>query len=102
MEDPGVPHYRKLAGPLGLRLVPIPCDEEGLRTDCLERSGVRAVLVTPAHQYPLGVTMPAQRRLALIGWARRHDALIIEDDYDGEFRYDGQAAARSSASTRSA
>ncbi len=92
VEDPGVPHYRKLAGPLGLRLVPIPCDEEGLRTDCLERSGVRAVLVTPAHQYPLGVTMPAQRRLALIGWARRHDALIIEDDYDGEFRYDGQAA----------
>jgi GntR family transcriptional regulator/MocR family aminotransferase len=50
------------------------------------------VLVTPAHQYPLGVTMSAARRTALVEWARRHQALIIEDDYDGEFRYDRQPA----------
>ena len=92
VEDPGVPHYRRLAEPLGLRLVPVPCDEAGLRTDQLARTRADAVLVTPAHQYPLGVTMSADRRTALIEWARCHDTLIIEDDYDGEFRYDRQPA----------
>jgi GntR family transcriptional regulator/MocR family aminotransferase len=92
VEDPGVPRYRQLVEPLGLRLVPIPCDDAGLRTDLLTRAGADAVLVTPAHQYPLGVTMSAERRTALIEWARLHDSLIIEDDYDGEFRYDRQPA----------
>jgi GntR family transcriptional regulator/MocR family aminotransferase len=68
----------------------MPCDQDGLRTDDLAHSAARAVLVTPAHQYPLGVTMPAARRIALAEWARRRHALIIEDDYDGEFRYDRQ------------
>jgi GntR family transcriptional regulator / MocR family aminotransferase len=90
VEDPGVPHYRQLTEPLGLQLAPVPCDAAGLRTDYLERTHADAVLVTPAHQYPLGVTMSAARRTRLIEWARRHDALIIEDDYDGEFRYDRQ------------
>lgn len=90
VEDPGARRYRRLAETAGLRVVPVPCDQDGLRVDCLPDSGVRAVLVTPAHQYPLGVTMSAARRTALVDWARSHHALIIEDDYDGEFRYGRQ------------
>jgi GntR family transcriptional regulator / MocR family aminotransferase len=90
VEDPSAPRYRKLAEAAGLSVVPVPCDREGLRVDLLAASLARAVLVTPAHQYPLGVTMSAARRVALVDWARREQALIIEDDYDGEFRYDRQ------------
>jgi GntR family transcriptional regulator / MocR family aminotransferase len=90
VEDPSAPRYRELARSLGLSVVPVPCDQDGLRTDSLERARPDAVMVTPAHQYPLGVTMSAARRSALVGWAREHDALIIEDDFDGEFRYDRQ------------
>jgi GntR family transcriptional regulator/MocR family aminotransferase len=90
VEDPGARRYRRLAEAAGLTVVPVPCDQDGLRTDHLSRSGPQAVLVTPAHQYPLGVTMSAARRTALVEWARRHETLIIEDDYDGEFRYDRQ------------
>jgi GntR family transcriptional regulator/MocR family aminotransferase len=90
VEDPSAPRYRRLAETAGLTVVPVPCDDNGLRTDYLARSGAPAVLVTPAHQYPLGVTMSASRRTALVEWARRCKALIIEDDYDGEFRYDRQ------------
>jgi GntR family transcriptional regulator / MocR family aminotransferase len=90
VEDPSPPRYRELVRSLGLTVVPVPCDQDGLRTDCLERARPHAVMVTPAHQYPLGVTMSAARRSALVDWARRRDALIIEDDFDGEFRYDRQ------------
>lgn len=90
VEDPAAPRYRRLAEAAGLSVVPIVCDQDGLLVDELERSDAAAVLVTPAHQYPLGVTMTAGRRTALAGWARRRNALIIEDDYDGEFRYDRQ------------
>jgi GntR family transcriptional regulator / MocR family aminotransferase len=90
IETPGAPRYRQLAEAAGLFVVPVPCDQEGLRTEDLTRSGAGAVLVTPAHQYPLGVTLSAGRRTALVQWARRHRAVIIEDDYDGEFRYDRQ------------
>jgi GntR family transcriptional regulator/MocR family aminotransferase len=90
VEDPGIPRFRKIAETLGLRVISVPCDQEGLRTDHLAQSSADAVLVTPAHQYPLGVTMSAARRTALIEWARRGKSLIIEDDYDGEFRYDRQ------------
>jgi GntR family transcriptional regulator / MocR family aminotransferase len=88
VEDPGARRYWRLAETAGLTVVPVPCDQDGLRTDHLPQSGAQAVLVTPAHQYPLGVTMSAARRTALVEWARRREALIIEDDYDGEFRYD--------------
>jgi GntR family transcriptional regulator/MocR family aminotransferase len=90
VEDPGAPRYRLIAEAAGLTVVPVPCDQQGLQADYLARAGARAVLVTPAHQYPLGLTMSAARRTALVEWARRHQALIIEDDYDGEFRYDRQ------------
>jgi len=90
VEDPGARRYRQLAEAAGLHVVAVACDQDGLRVDRLPHSGVSAILVTPAHQYPLGVTMSPARRIALVEWARRHQALIIEDDYDGEFRYDRQ------------
>ena len=90
LEDPCGPRYPVLVRTVGLEVVPVACDEEGLRVTDLARTGADAVLVTPAHQYPLGVTMSAARRTALVSWARRAGALIIEDDYDGEFRYDRQ------------
>ena len=90
VEDPCAPRYRRIVEACGLRTVPVPVDADGLDVAELERSGAAAVLVTPAHQFPLGVTMTAARRTALVEWARRRGAVIIEDDYDGEFRYDRQ------------
>jgi GntR family transcriptional regulator/MocR family aminotransferase len=87
MEDPNAPRYRDMAQRSGLTVLPVPCDDHGLRTDELSRLPVSAVVVTPAHQYPLGATMSAKRRNALVEWARRHGTLIVEDDYDGEFRF---------------
>jgi GntR family transcriptional regulator / MocR family aminotransferase len=79
---------------IGARLAPIPVDAEGLDVDALarlvRRRQVRAVYVTPHHQYPTTVTMSASRRLALLELARRHQLLIIEDDYDHEFHYEGR------------
>ncbi|BCJ39432.1 GntR family transcriptional regulator [Actinoplanes ianthinogenes] len=68
--------------------VPVPVDDEGLDVAALRRTGVRAVFVTPAHQWPTGVVLTGPRRLDLIAWARECDGLIVEDDYDAEFRYD--------------
>ncbi len=87
MEDPG---YQRAAGALraeGIRLVPVPVDADGLRIDAIPPD-VKAVYCTPAHQFPLGSRMPAARRIALVEWARRIGAFVIEDDYDGELRYD--------------
>lgn len=87
IEDPG---YSRAAGALraaGVRLVPIPVDERGLRVDLLPAE-TRAVYCTPAHQFPIGARMPAGRRIELIEFARRTGALVLEDDYDGELRYD--------------
>src|SRR5262245_39636420 len=88
-EDPGAPgSTTEQAVAAGMTAVAVPVDVDGLDVDALERSGARAVLVTPAHQWPTGVVLAGHRRLALIDWARRHDAVILEDDYDAEFRYD--------------
>lgn len=92
-EDPGygatdVSETVAAAGMAGLRAVHVPVDERGIAVDALQDCGAQAVIVTPAHQSPTGVVMAAQRRHALIDWARRNDAYIIEDDYDSEFRYD--------------
>lgn len=89
LEDPGPDSLTtQLAEVVGMTTTPVAVDEEGLDVAALERSGARAVLVTPAHQWPTGVVLAGHRRRELIAWARRHDAVIIEDDYDAEFRYD--------------
>lgn len=88
MEDPGSASIRDHLVAQGLRLAPVPVDEDGLDITALDRAGVRAVLVTPAHQFPTGVVLAPDRRTALLDWARRVDGLVIEDDYDAEFRYD--------------
>ncbi|MBF9129775.1 PLP-dependent aminotransferase family protein [Plantactinospora sp. S1510] len=88
LEDPGSEGIRGHLVAHGLRLVPIPVDDGGLDVAALARTGLRAVLVTPAHQFPTGVVLAPDRRAALLGWARRVDGLVIEDDYDAEFRYD--------------
>jgi GntR family transcriptional regulator / MocR family aminotransferase len=78
----------------GARLVPVPVDAEGLQVEALEkllrRTPLRAVYLTPHHQYPSTVTLSAARRLALLQLARRHRVLLIEDDYDHEFHYEGR------------
>ncbi|WP_329787801.1 PLP-dependent aminotransferase family protein [Lentzea sp. DG1S-22] len=75
----------------GVKTVPVPVDDKGLRVDLLSKTDCRAVLVTAAHQFPLGVVLHPERRRALVEWARERDALIIEDDYDAEHRYDRPA-----------
>jgi GntR family transcriptional regulator / MocR family aminotransferase len=88
MEDPGLPFHREVVRRGGGRVVPAQVDERGVRVEELGDSA--AVVVTPAHQYPTGVTLHPSRRRALTDWARARGALVVEDDYDGEFRYDRQ------------
>lgn len=89
IEEPGYPGARAAFTAAGADIVPVPVDDEGIDVSALAamRQRVRAVYVTPSHQYPLGMSMSAGRRLALLEWASRHDAWIIEDDYDSEYRY---------------
>ncbi len=88
VEDPGFPFQHDLLRRHGLRLLPVPVDGEGIDVAALPRRGPLTVIVTPAHQYPLGVVLSGERRAALTAWARTTGSWIIEDDYDGEFRYD--------------
>ncbi|MDX2785036.1 PLP-dependent aminotransferase family protein, partial [Streptomyces caniscabiei] len=88
VEDPGSPEHGTLYAATGLGTVPLPLDEEGLAVGPLRESGVRAVVTTPAHQFPTGIAYSARRRSELLDWARAVDGLIVEDDYDGDFRYD--------------
>jgi GntR family transcriptional regulator/MocR family aminotransferase len=91
MEDPGLPFHRNVVRKGGGTVVPLSVDERGARAEELASLGADAVVVTPAHQYPTGVTLHPERRRALTDWARaREGRLIVEDDYDGEFRYDRQ------------
>jgi GntR family transcriptional regulator/MocR family aminotransferase len=89
VEDPGWGRLRLAAQVAGLATIPIPVDHEGL--DAVRLSGnrqVRAVIVSPAHQFPTGSVLASARRAEILEWARRADGLILEDDYDAEFRYD--------------
>ena len=89
VEDPGWTRLKTVVRDSGLEPVPVPVDDEGLRSNDLDaHPGTRAVLITPAHQFPRGVVLSAERRAALLRWADRVDGLILEDDYDAEFRYD--------------
>jgi GntR family transcriptional regulator/MocR family aminotransferase len=87
VEEPGYPDARSVLAARGAEVVPCPVDEDGLIVDALP-DGLRLVYTTPSHQYPLGGRLPVPRRQALVAWARRTGALIAEDDYDSEFRYD--------------
>ncbi|MGH7713577.1 MAG: PLP-dependent aminotransferase family protein, partial [Gemmatimonadaceae bacterium] len=91
VEDPGYVGARAAIESGGATLVPVPVDEDGLDVNIGRQRAptARAAYVTPSHQYPLGVTLTAARRLALLEWAREADAWIIEDDYDSEYRYAG-------------
>lgn len=89
VEEPGYPPVRAAFAAAGAQLVPLPVDDEGL---CVERlpEDVRIISVTPSHQSPTGVAMSLRRRTALLDFARTHRAVIVEDDYDGEFRFGGR------------
>ena len=91
-EDPGYIHARRVLEHAGMRLVPVPVDDDGLCVEAgLRRAAdARFAVVTPTHQSPLGVALSLPRRLALLDWARQQRAWIVEDDYDSEFRYDGR------------
>ncbi|MEU6142210.1 aminotransferase class I/II-fold pyridoxal phosphate-dependent enzyme [Streptomyces sp. NPDC047081] len=86
VEAYGLPFHRELLAGAGVRTVPLPLDEHGALVDRLGRE--RAVLLTPAHQFPTGGPLHAERRAAVVDWARARGGVVLEDDYDGEFRYD--------------
>ncbi|MDX3241110.1 PLP-dependent aminotransferase family protein [Streptomyces sp. ME18-1-4] len=88
VEDPGSPQHSALYAAAGVTAVPLPLDAEGPALEALWSSGVRAVVTTPAHQFPTGIAYSARRRTELLDWARNVDGFVLEDDYDGDFRYD--------------
>ena len=92
VEDPGYQAAAFAFEAAGAKVVAVPVDAEGLVVDRRRLRGARLVYVTPAHQYPLGITMSLPRRLALLHWARAAGAFIFEDDYDSEYRYSGRPA----------
>jgi GntR family transcriptional regulator/MocR family aminotransferase len=87
MENPGYPPLRAAFVAAGAQLTPVPVDDEGLQVDRLPND-VKVICVTPSHQSPTGAVMSSARRMALLARARQLDAVVIEDDYDGEFLYD--------------
>ena len=88
IEDPGYGDVARRCRTIGMTAHSIPVDDRGLVVERLARTRALAVLVTPSHQYPTGAGMTPDRRAALLAWAAKRDAWIIEDDYDAEFRYD--------------
>ncbi len=87
VEEPGYADARIVFEHHGFEVVPIPLEEDGLSIDHLHQSGATVVYVTPAHQYPYGMVIPIAKRLKLLQWAKSTGGIIIENDYDGEFRY---------------
>ena len=88
MEDPGSRGARDALAHWGLAVLPVPVDDDGARVAELAATPARAVLLTPAHQFPTGVVLAPHRRRELLAWARAADGLVVEDDYDAEHRYD--------------
>lgn len=88
VEDPSNAVQRRLLARLGLEVVDVPVDGQGLQVDALAATQARAVLCTPAHQYPTGVVLSPSRRRQLLQWAEDFNGLILEDDFDAEFRYE--------------
>lgn len=94
MEEPGYPGAAVVFRAVGAKICAVPVDSEGLNLEagrrCWPQARPRLIYVTPAHQFPLGVTMSLRRRLSLLEWARRSRTIIFEDDYDSEYRYSGR------------
>jgi GntR family transcriptional regulator / MocR family aminotransferase len=88
VEDPGAEGNRRILSYWMPHLSAVPVDDDGIDTGALAATDARAVLVTPAHQYPTGVVLSPERRRELVGWTQDGENLIIEDDYDAEYRYD--------------
>jgi GntR family transcriptional regulator/MocR family aminotransferase len=88
MEDPSHVDQREIVRRSGLEVVPVPVDARGLVVEELEAADSDAVVLTPAHQFPTGAVLAAERRTAVLAWAERRGAVVIEDDYDAEYRYD--------------
>ncbi|MCW2864279.1 MAG: GntR family transcriptional regulator with aminotransferase protein [Actinoallomurus sp.] len=89
VEDPSADDdARPVAEAAGLEVIGVPVDEGGVRVDALDRTDADALILTPSHQWPTGGVLPAESRAAVLRWAARRGALIIEDDYDAEYRYD--------------
>lgn len=89
MEDPGYIGAARVFEACGAKVIPVPLDDEGMRLHEPRMRGARLAYVTPAHQFPVGISMSLHRRLALLEWAAKSGALIFEDDYDSEYRYAG-------------
>jgi GntR family transcriptional regulator/MocR family aminotransferase len=89
IENPNYQGTREVLRAAGARLLPVPVDRDGIDPARLP-ADARVAFVTPSHQFPTGVVLPLARRMALLDWARHNDALIVEDDYDGEFHYGAQ------------
>ena len=92
VEDPGYPPMRVAFAAAGAKLAPVGVDEQGLIIERIP-ADASVICLCPSHQFPTGVTMSAARRKALVAWARKHAAVIVEDDYDGEFRYEDNPLA---------
>ena len=88
VEDPSWRRLVAAARRVGLEVVPVPVDADGMRTELLRSLNVQAVIVAPSHQFPTGAVLSPERRLVLLDWARHTGGLVLEDDYDAEFRYD--------------
>lgn len=91
LEDPGWHAHRLIVEQAGLQVEPVSVDSEGIDVEALSASGATVVIVTPAHQFPTGAVLSPKRRAALIEWAESGERLIVEDDYDGELRFDRSA-----------
>lgn len=90
MEEPGYSGVRSVFRDQGCNIEPVPLDKDGLSVETIHTSKAKAVYLTPSHQFPFGMVLPITKRLRLLKWAYQTGGYIIEDDYDGEFRYRGQ------------
>ncbi len=102
MENPGYRAAGHAYALAGVRLHGVAVDNDGMRCADLDQADCRLAYVTPSHQYPTGVVMSLARRLELLAWAEKHQGWIVEDDYDGEYRYSGSPLAPLAALDRNA
>jgi GntR family transcriptional regulator/MocR family aminotransferase len=92
-ENPGYAAARQVFLSYGAQIVPIPVDQHGIAVEELRGSDARLVLVAPSHQFPTGATLSLSRRLSLLAWTRAEGGIVVEDDYDSEFRFEGRPLA---------